>query len=922
VLSLLAAGLVLPAATGSTTAAAADGTTRYVDIRNAACSDSDPGAGAQDLPYCTVQAATDAAGPGDTVSIVQSGSYPATTVTASGAPGRPLTITGDVRAAFASLTFSGVHDVTVNHLYPAVAAGGIQVRDSSGVTLDFLGVSAAGGSAAVDVSGASSDVRVSRSYLTADGTAAVRVGAGVQRAVITTDEFDGNGSGVTLDGAVDTAVTGNTFLPQTHALTVQSGSTGTTAENNLLLDTDVVVSADSIAGTTVGYNLFDLLPDGDLYQWAETAYDDPAAFRAATGQGRMDVVGGRSGTPQRNPVPAEGSPAIDAADATAPGELATDIGGRPRVDDPLVADTGTADPDTAGTAHADRGARELQDAYAPWTPAGAPQSTAVGHPVTITSRDTNPWHDVITRTYDFGDGTPVVTSTADSVQHTYTKQPAAPYSGYSATVTEAGHTYPVGFTVLPMAPLVAKAVTEQQDPQAPLKVIVDNRSSTPFDVTTCHLTFGDGQQVSSCWDTTHTYAKAGTYTIGLSVTDAGGRTATTTTKAVVGPVFVPMNPTRILDTHRGLGVAKALIGPGRTVRMKVNGAGGIGTATSVLLNLTVSHPTAGGSITVYPAGSTRPSVSNLSFHKGAATANLVNVPVGPDGSVYVYNSAGSVDLAVDAEGWNTTNPYQQVGTVLTSDARMWGEFREVLDTTGGQGLPRYGKLGQGKSLTFDALLPDLHNENDIEYLATAVVLDVTATHASAASFVSAYKPGGKVPYASELSFGAGEARSATIVVPVDKQGRVTLYNNFGSVDLTATVEGFYLPFATTEPRNAPVTATRPVRVLDTRLGVNARKGPIPATGRLNFKAAGLGGIPATATGVLLNLTALVPSSTGFLVAWGDADPYQPATQALVFPRGQITSQLVYLPLNHGQVGLYNPYGSVNVVADVEGYSTG
>jgi hypothetical protein len=353
-----------------------------------------------------------------------------------------------------------------------------------------------------------------------------------------------------------------------------------------------VVSADSIAGTTVGYNLFDLLPDGDLYQWADTAYDDPAAFRAATGQGRMDVVGGRSGTPQRNPVPAEGSPAIDAADATAPGELATDIGGRPRVDDPLVADTGTADPDTAGTAHADRGARELQDAYAPWTPAGAPQSTAVGHPVTITSRDTNPWHDVITRTYDFGDGTPVVTSTADSVQHTYTKLPAAPYSGYSATVTEAGHTYPVGFTVLPMAPLVAKAVTEQQDPQAPLKVIVDNRSSTPFDVTTCHLTFGDGQQVSSCWDTTHTYAKAGTYTIGLSVTDAGGRTATTTTKAVVGPVFVPMNPTRILDTHRGLGVAKALIGPGRTVRMKVNGAGGIGTATSVLLNLTVSHPTA------------------------------------------------------------------------------------------------------------------------------------------------------------------------------------------------------------------------------------------------------------------------------------------------------------------------------------------
>ncbi len=38
-------------------------------------------------------------------------------------------------------------------------------------------------------------------------------------------------------------------------------------------------------------------------------------------------------------------------------------------------------------------------------------------------------------------------------------------------------------------------------------------------------------------------------------------------------------------------------------------------------------------------------------------------------------------------------------------------------------------------------------------------------------------------------------------------------------------------------------------------------------------------------------------------------------------RGQTTPVLTYLPISHGTVGLYNPHGSVNVVADIEAYST-
>ncbi|WP_206305476.1 hypothetical protein [Actinacidiphila soli] len=179
-----------------------------------------------------------------------------------------------------------------------------------------------------------------------------------------------------------------------------------------------------------------------------------------------------------------------------------------------------------------------------------------------------------------------------------------------------------------------------------------------------------------------------------------------------------------------------------------------------------------------------------------------------------------------------------------------------------------------------------------------------------------------MPNASNLNFSAGETRSAMVVVPVDAQGRVSLSNHAGSVDLTASVEGYYVPFGPVgTPVNKPMNPITPVRVLDTRSGTGARKGPIPATGNLHFKVAGVAGIPANATGVLLNLTAVGSTANGYLTAWGDRSPYQPPAPALNFMRGQTTPVLTYLPISHGTVGLYNPHGSVNVVADIEAYST-
>ena len=916
-LTLLVAGVALP-----TAAASADSATLYVDAQNTACSDTAAGTGTAADPYCTIQAAADAAQPGDTVQISGGGTYPATTITSSGSPGDPITITGANYVQLPQLTFQGVHDVTLRNLQVVLSAGGVQVEDSSDVTLDSVRVNAPAEATAVAISGQSSDVTVSRSYLLPQSGEGLTVGPGAAGTVITTDQIQGNGSaaGIALDGATDTDITSNTMQLVSPAITAADGSTGLSIENNVVYGADIQVSADSTGQSTTGYNLLYPMHGADLYTWAGVAYPTVAGFQAATGQGVQDIVAGQATLTGVLPYPGEGYPGIDSADADAPGELATDINGSPRVDDPLVADTGT------GSGYYDRGATEFQNPLRYYAPAVAPQDTEVGYPVTVTAGDYDPWGTPVTRTFDFGDGTPDVTTTAASVQHIYTKLTGDALTRYTITETEAGQTYRLGVSISPPGPLVDLITANEQSATSPLTVTVDaDGSSSPFDFSSCKLDFGDGSPVVTqpgyCGGAEHTYAKPGAYTVSSTLTDIGGRSAKASTKVTVGPVFVPVGPVRVLDTRSGLGAPKAKVKAGGVVRLRVNGAAGIAGASSVLLNLTVTDTTGNGYVTAYPDGAKRPTAASLNYRPGQTVANLTDVPVGADGIVDLYASAGTLDLVADAEGYNTLTPAGD-GTILMNDAAMWGEFHSVLDTRGNrsQGLPKLGKVGPGGSVTFQAL-PEHSNAGSYEYGATAVVLDVTETDATATSYVTGYRPGSGRPNTSNLNFGAGETRSTTVVVPVDAQGRVSLYNHAGSVDLIASVEGFYQPFGpATDPVNEPMTPITPVRVLDTRSGTGARKAPMGPTSDLNFKVAGVDGIPADATGVLVNVTAIDSTANGYLTVWGDTS-FQPSDSALNFVRGQITPTLLYLPVTHGEAGLYNPYGTVNVTADVEGYST-
>lgn len=101
-------------------------------------------------------------------------------------------------------------------------------------------------------------------------------------------------------------------------------------------------------------------------------------------------------------------------------------------------------------------------------------------------------------------------------------------------------------------------------------------------------------------------------------------------------------PTRVYDTRAG---ANPLVAQEtRTVSTGVFGS------TAVIVNITAVDPSATGFLTVFPGDGTRPESSNVNFYAGRTSPNLVVVTPAADGTIKVYNSAGTTQLLVDVVG--------------------------------------------------------------------------------------------------------------------------------------------------------------------------------------------------------------------------------------------------------------------------------
>jgi hypothetical protein len=105
-------------------------------------------------------------------------------------------------------------------------------------------------------------------------------------------------------------------------------------------------------------------------------------------------------------------------------------------------------------------------------------------------------------------------------------------------------------------------------------------------------------------------------------------------------------------------------------------------------------------------------------------------------------------------------------------------------------------------------------------------------------------------------------------------------------------------------------------VMDTRIGLGAPKARVTAGQTVTLTVPGL---PANATAVAMNVTAAMPTSSGFLTVY-PADQARPTTSNLNFLANQIVPNLVVVAVGSGgKLAFYNRSGTVDVIADLAGY---
>ena len=851
---VLAIGTLLPTAAHAATV----GTLYVNNASGSNCTDS--GSGTQAAPFCTIQAAVNAAVAGDTV-MVETGYYSSTdavTISKSGTAAAPITIESAVRqqaeitspgsTTTAPLVFSGASYIDVTGFnIDAMAAQAVLIENSSHVTVDGSQISAgsattSSSAAEVEVTGTSSDVTVSRNNLQTNGSSAgIQVDSGSSGDVITTNYVSGTMSGILVSGAANTDVTSNTiYYACNQGIVLSGGSTGSYIENNIVdsiedhginsscpttTAPEVGIEVDSAAtsGTTLDYNTdFPTWASITYYSWAGTDYAAATDLNSATGQAAHDL-NADPGT--LFPAPAKGSNAIDSANSSAPGELSTDELGNARVDDPSVANTG------AGTStYYDRGAVEYEDPMAPAVTLDTRTGTA---PATITATEslaTTGWATPTQWKVDFGDGSePTVTSTPSAVKHTYTAT-----GKYTVTVTA---------------------------------------------------------------------------TDGYGSDGRGSSSATTSEWILSDYVFHPVTLTRILDTRNGTGRGGVIasVKPNSALVLKVEGAGPLPASgvAAVTLNLTLTNPTGSGNISAYADGSTRPSTSNLNFSAGQTVANQVIARVGADGAVDLYNQGtGTVDLIADVAGY--------YGTGAGVGLETLGTPTRILDTRNGTGTGKVIAAVPAKG----TLKLTAANTDGWVGAGVTEVFNVTVTNAKGGGYLAVYPDGGTRPGVSSLNFGTGQTVANEVDVQAGSDGSIDFYNNAsGTVDVIADLLGMF-----TTDLGAGYVPINPVRVLDTRYGTGAPKAAVAPFGTVQATVSGVDGLPKNPQTIAANVTVTGPSGSGDIEVYPDYLSSPPGVSTLNFAKGDTIANATTMSTENTGEKLYNQSaGSSQLILDVFGY---
>jgi len=396
---------------------------------------------------------------------------------------------------------------------------------------------------------------------------------------------------------------------------------------------------------------------------------------------------------------------------------------------------------------------------------------------------------------------------------------------------------------------------------------------------------------------------------------SAGDTLTATAAPPGAARFVPVTPTRLLDTREGVGGLEGAFPDNADAVLTVAGRAGVPfDAVAVALNLTATNATAPGFVTAWPAGEPQPTVSNLNVEAAGQTiANFAVVRLGVGGQINLY-AYRSLHLIADVTGYWVPAASATAGRFIGA-----GPAR-ILDTRQGIGAPA-GQTAAGSTVE---LTVAGHGGVPLTGV-SAVILNVTTTNAGAAGYVTAWPTGQPQPLASSVNIErAGQTIPNLAVVPIGTGGKVSLYT-FSSMDLIADVFGYFTDASAPPSEDGLFVPVTPARILDTR--TTSQNGGlykfIPADRRSDLQVTGRGGVPATGVAaVIANITATNPAAAGFVTVYPAATAAPLASNLNVDRAGQTIPNLAIAQLGFEGRASFVSYSQVDLLVDVAGWFTG
>ncbi len=371
---------------------------------------------------------------------------------------------------------------------------------------------------------------------------------------------------------------------------------------------------------------------------------------------------------------------------------------------------------------------------------------------------------------------------------------------------------------------------------------------------------------------------AGSGTVDVTVTSAGGTSATSSADQFTYTASAPSAPTNLSAT---------LTDTGATISWAAPNDGG-----SPITSYSISGEDTTTSTSLTPV-------------------TVTGSPPATSGSFTGLTPGDSYTFSVTATNAVGTGPPSATLTEVLPAPFVPVAPTRICDTRTGTNTPC-----SGQTLSAGSVLSVQVTGGVVPTGATAVVANVTVTGGTAQSYLTAYPEGSSRPLASNLNFTSGQTVANLVTVPLSATGGIDLYNAAGSVNVLVDVTGYYGPG--TGQGFVPLS---PARICDTRSGTGTEcSGQTLGTGSvLRVQVTGQGGVPAGATAVVANLTVTKTSAPSYLTAYADGTT-RPLASNLNWKAGETVPNRVELPLSAGgALDVYNAAGAADVLIDVVGY---